>query len=91
MQFWVEHVGRHFRSSPEVKKEIEIFKDNLSNQNLYHIISSVFKCPEQLTPPEIEVSISGYLKNKFQIQFLIFNALNLLYYSSVSLDINIYC
>ena len=64
----IEHVGRHFRSSQEVKKEIEIFKDNLSNQNLYHIFRSVFKCPEELTPPEIEVSISGYLKNKFQIR-----------------------
>jgi hypothetical protein len=29
VQLWVEHNGRHFWSSPDVKKEIEIFKDNL--------------------------------------------------------------
>jgi hypothetical protein len=50
-----------------MEKEIEFFKDNLSNQNRYHIIRCVFKCPEQFTPLEIKVSISGYLKNKFQI------------------------
>jgi hypothetical protein len=60
VQWWVAHIDRHFRSLPEVKKEIEIFKDNLSNQNLHHIIRSVLKCPEQLTPPEVEASTSGY-------------------------------
>ena len=67
MRLGVEHIDRHFRSSPEVKKEIWIFKVNLWNQNLYHIIRSVFKCSKQMTPPEVEVSTSGYLKNKFQI------------------------
>jgi hypothetical protein len=52
-----------------VKKEIEIFKDILLNQKLYHIIMYVFKYPEQLTPPEVEVEVStsGYFKNKFLI------------------------
>jgi hypothetical protein len=63
----VVHVGGQFWSSPEVKKEIEIFKVNLSNQNLHHIIRSVLKCPEQLTPTDVEVSTSGKIKNKFQI------------------------
>ena len=49
VQLKVEHVNRHFRSSPEVEKEIKIFKDNLSNQNLYQIIRSVFKFSKQLT------------------------------------------
>jgi hypothetical protein len=30
VRLWVEQVGRHFWSSLEVKKEIEIFKDNLT-------------------------------------------------------------
>ena len=30
----LKHVGCHFRLLPEVKKEIEIFKDNLSNQTV---------------------------------------------------------
>jgi hypothetical protein len=34
----VEHFGHLFWSSPEVKKEIKIFKDIPSNQNLYHIL-----------------------------------------------------
>jgi hypothetical protein len=72
----VEQVGSHFWSSPEGKKEIEIFKDHLSNQNLYHIIRSVFNCPKSLTPPVVEASTSGYVKEKFEI----LNALNILYY-----------
>jgi hypothetical protein len=55
----VEQVGRHFWSSPEVKKEIEILKDNLSNKSLHHIIRSV--CPKPLTPPVVEASTSGYV------------------------------
>jgi hypothetical protein len=55
--------GRHRKW----KKKPKFFKDNLSNQNLYHIITHVFNYPEQLTPPEVEVSTSGYFKNKFQI------------------------
>jgi hypothetical protein len=43
------------------------FKDNVLNQNLYHIIRSVFKCPKQLSPPEVEASTSSYFKKKFQI------------------------
>ena len=56
------------RPSPEVKKEIEIFKDNLSNQTVYHIIMSVL-CLKVLTLLKVEVSTSGYFK------FSIFNAL----------------
>jgi hypothetical protein len=59
-----------------VKKEIEIFKDNLSNQNLYHIIRSVFICPKPLSPPVVEASTSGYVKEKFSI----FNAYDIPYY-----------
>jgi hypothetical protein len=55
-------------SDPDRKwKKIEIFKVNLSNQNLYHIIRSVFKCSIQMTPPEVKASTSGYFKNKYQI------------------------
>ena len=60
----LKHVGCHFRLSPEVKKEIEIFKDNLSNQTVYHIIMSVL-CLKVLTLLKVEVSTSGYFKNKF--------------------------
>ena len=61
------YVSCHFRSSTEVKKEIRIFKANLSNQNLFHIIRFVLKFPKQLTSPEVEASTSGYFKNMFQI------------------------
>ena len=44
-----------------------MFKDNFSNQNLYHIFKLVSKCSKQLTPPEVESSTSGYFKNKFEI------------------------
>jgi hypothetical protein len=63
----VEQVGCHFWSSPEVKKEIEIFKDYLSNQIPYHIIKSIFDCPKPLTPSVVEASSSGYVKEKFKI------------------------
>jgi hypothetical protein len=89
-QLGVEHFGLHFRSSLEVKKEIEIFKDNLSNQNIYHIVRSVFKCSIQLTPPEVEMS-SHPVISKRSFKFSIFSALNLLYYRSVSLEFNICC
>jgi hypothetical protein len=72
----VEQVGRNFQSSQGVKKDIKIFKDNLSNQNLYHIIRSVFNCPKPLSPPVVEASTSGYVKETFQI----FNAYNMLHY-----------
>jgi hypothetical protein len=85
----VEQVGCHFRSSQEVKKEIEIFKDNLSNQNICHIIRSVFNCPKPLSPPVVEASTLVMLKKSFK--FSIFNAYNILYYYSVSLEINICC
>jgi hypothetical protein len=49
------------------KKKSEFLKVNISNQNLYYIIKPVFKCSKQLTPPEVEVSTSGYFRNKFQI------------------------
>jgi hypothetical protein len=78
VQWSVVHVGRHFLSSPEVKKEIKIFKYNLSTQKLHHIIRSILNCPEELTPPEIEVSLPVILKTSFKL--LIFNALDLLYY-----------
>jgi hypothetical protein len=67
VELLVDHVGHHFQSSPEVKKEIEMFKDNFSNQNLYHIFKLVSKCSKKLTPPEVEASTSGYFKNKFEI------------------------
>jgi hypothetical protein len=47
--------GRHQKG----KNKSKFKKNNLSSQNLYHIIRSVFKCPKQL-------SNSGYFKNKFQ-------------------------
>jgi hypothetical protein len=51
--------GRHKK-----KKRNKNFKDNTSNQNLYLIIWSIFKCPKQMTQPEVEVSTAGYFKNR---------------------------
>jgi hypothetical protein len=59
-----EHVGRHFRLSLEVKKEIKIFKFNFSTQNLYHIIWYVLKCPKQLTPPDVSLNFRLFKKNQ---------------------------
>jgi hypothetical protein len=56
--------GRH---QNEKNKKIKIFNFNLWNQNLYHIIRSVFKCLKQMTSLEVGDSTSGYFKKKFQI------------------------
>jgi hypothetical protein len=63
VQLGVEQVGSHFWSSLELKKKLKFSK---INQNLYHI-RSVFNCPKPLTPPVVEASISGEVKEKFQI------------------------
>ena len=65
MQLGVGLFGRRFRSSPEVKIEIENFKIIFLKSNLYHLIRSLSKCPSSLTSPEVETSTSGYGKKTF--------------------------
>jgi hypothetical protein len=48
-------------------KKFETFKFILLNWNLYFFIRSLFKCPKQLIPPEVETSTFDYFKKKFQI------------------------
>ena len=79
----------HFRSRPEVIKEIKNFKFNLLNWNLYHIIRFLIKCPKQFIPPEVEASTSGYYEKKFQI--LNFQCLKSPLLLKSYIEINIYC